>query len=354
MVLDVQSLFSGRRRSIAALLVLGISLIAGVHAQEVIQTEHGDVFVTTLAEYLDEGRGTCGELPRGIKSKAWQLQDGHNFTEEEYRRLAGDAPLPGLRGYGWWYSRDERRHVDWGAVLPSDFGNDEAYTGLPILCGVPRPEAPVVDANPVVAWNEGRPGCEGAFCGLAGGAYLQAVYENDVALVKRFDASVDRTVRQRLGAVLSLAESLGERPQSFSLLPAVANAYLAAYTAHRDPSCGDEVTSRVVTHKNPTYDIWDRQGIYDGQAGGEEYRHTYLVKPSLDALCDRVCDHLGGRGEASALRSLGHAGAVATLAGVGELVEGHTCSSAEVDQFERNLASLTEAYWARRYDWFSE
>ena len=64
-----------------------------------------------------------------------------------------------------------------------------------------------------------------------------------------------------------------------------------------------------------------------------------------------MCDSRGGRSERSALRKLNHGGANLTLNGIEELVDKRSCSSAEVVQFENNLASLTGRYLAQKYQW---
>ena len=346
------------RRALLAPVCLALFCLGSLgtaHAQQVISTEYGDVFVMTFEEYLDkENRPVCGKLPRVINYKAFQSQDNQNFTEREYLMLAGDAPFLALRGHDWWYSRDQRKQVSWDelyAIYGSfDSGN---YDQLPVLCGVVTAQSSIASASadPVVSWKNGTQGCNGAFCGLSGGAYLQAIYENDLDLIKRFDASIHRTLRQKLGAILSLSEDLGEKPQDFSLLPALANAYLVGYANGFGASCGDELVRKVVTKKTPTYDMFDQDGLYEGQGGGEVYRFTYVLKPGLVPLCDDVCDSLGGRAERSAVRTLSHGGATRTLNGIDELFSRYGCSAEEITRFEQNLVAMTRLYLDERYRW---
>ncbi|MAT92333.1 MAG: hypothetical protein CME59_07005 [Halioglobus sp.] len=326
------------------------------HAHEIINTAHGDVFVITYKEYVNRNKNgiDCGKLPRVIAYKGFQSQDNENFTEAEYQALAGDAPYLGLRSADFWYSKARRKLVSWDELF-AVYGSSHSggWDHLPVLCGVRTAQGKIreASANPVISWKNGEASCSGAFCKLPGGAYLHAVYQNDIELVKRFDSSIDNTVRKKLGAILSLSRDMGREPQDFSLLPALANAYLAARTSEVSGSCADDLVRKTVIRKTPTYDMFDADGLYEGQGGGEVYRFTYVLKPALVPLCDSVCDHLGGRSERSALASLGHGGANLTLSGVQELVDAHACLSSESTQFERNLASMTALYLEQKYQW---
>lgn len=74
-------------------LLAAVVGISSAHAQEIITTEHGNVFVIPFKQCLDrDKRPSCSKLPRVISYKAFQSQDNHKFTAEEYRQLAGDAP----------------------------------------------------------------------------------------------------------------------------------------------------------------------------------------------------------------------------------------------------------------------
>jgi len=327
-----------------------------LNAQDIISTEHGDVFVITFKEYADRKKNgiACNKLPPVIKQKAFQTAENQNFTASEYERLAGDAPYLGLRSFNDWYSKSKRKVVTWDELY-NVYGssNDGNWDHLPMLCGVKtaQPKRKRSSANPVISWKNGDKSCNGEFCELPGGAYLHAIYTNNVELIKQFDTSVDNTVQRKLGAILSLSKDLGETPQDFSLLPALANAYLVGRTSEVTGSCGNDLVRKTITRKTATYDMFDADGLYEGQGGGEVYRFTYVVKPALVPLCDSVCDSRGGRSERSALRMLNHGGANLTLNGIEELVDKRSCSSAEIVRFENNLASLTGRYLAQKYQW---
>ena len=125
--------------SVQAVLVCCSMLVVScaANAQEVIETEFGNVFVTTFKAITDRSnRASCHKLPGVINYKAFQSQDNHNFTAEEYQRLAGDSPFLGLRGYDYWYDRDQRRYVEW-SELAGRYGAFQSgqWDDLPVLCG---------------------------------------------------------------------------------------------------------------------------------------------------------------------------------------------------------------------------
>ncbi|MAD62516.1 hypothetical protein [Haliea sp.] len=130
-------------------LMAAVVGISSAHAQDIITTEYGNVFVIPFKQYLDpDKRPSCSRLPRLISYKAFQSQDNHNFTAEEYRQLAGDAPYMGLRGHNSWYDRDQRKMVSWDDLFPvyGDFSSGK-WDDLPVLCGArdqPKPNPAAV------------------------------------------------------------------------------------------------------------------------------------------------------------------------------------------------------------------
>ena len=347
---------SGLRKTLIAVVGIACSSVipsSDADAQDVIRTDHGDVFVISFSEYVarEENRIACGKLPRGTATKAFQVLHDQNFTAAEYQTLAGDAPYLGLRGVESWYSKAKRKYVsaDELSEIYGSFGSGN-WNRLPVLCGAETAQSDTRQsiANTIISWRNGESSCSGEFCDLSGGAYFHSIYENDIELIKRLDRSIDQTVKRKLGAILALSKDLGESPQDFSLLPALANAYLARRSQR---ICVAGLVKRTVTRRTETYDMFDAEGLYEGQGGGEVYRFTYRVAPELVQLCDSVCDARGGSSERSAVRSLGHRGATATLNGIDELVSGYSCSSSEVAQFEKNLAAMTKLYLDQKYDW---
>jgi len=92
-----------------------------VIAQEIVHTEYGNVFVISFKEYMenDSKRASCKKLPTLISYKAFQSQDNHNFTKEEYQLIAGEAPYLGLRGHNSWYDRNAQKFVGWDQLFDS-------------------------------------------------------------------------------------------------------------------------------------------------------------------------------------------------------------------------------------------
>jgi len=344
-------------RFISCVLFL-VTFTAHAHAIEYISTEHGDVFVLPFSEFKQkDSRPVCDKLPRIIGYKVHHNAEGYELTPEEYKRLAGNSTYIGLGGLDFWYGRDERKVVTLNeAFRPAPAFSSGAYDNYPILCGVSTPKKAVPSTNPVTAWNKGEQFCEGKFCGLSGGVYLNAIYNNDLALVKRLDASLNSRFRKKTGGMLAFAEDVTGKKQDMSLLPVLADTYIAEDGKGYAPSlqCYKDAVKKTITHTNPTYDVWDHRGMYDGVAGGEVHRYSYIIRPELMSLCDKVCDHLGGAGERSAVRSLGHVGANNTLSGVVEMVKQFPCESNAMLQFERNLQSMTEQYFAKRESWLNQ
>ncbi len=204
-----------------------------------------------------------------------------------------------------------------------------------------------------LAW--GGAACDGPFCDLPGGVYLQAVYDADVETLRGFDTSVNAHIQRRyVDAFASLTEALtGEEARArFSLLVALSDTYLHAYQSGYANSCPDgliDVESRL---RLETYDLYSQYGMYMGQGGGEVYTAHYRVKPSLMPLCERICDHFGGRTSRWIVNHLGHHGAELTMAGLAAMPERFACDDPVVLRFERNLATLTGAYLDDRQAWF--
>ena len=140
------------RRQLLLDLLAAVVVISSAHAQDIITTEYGNVFVIPFKQYLDrDNRPSCSRLPGVISYKAFQSQDNHNFTAEEYRQLAGDAPYMGLRGHNSWYDRDQRKMVSWDDLFPvyGDFGSGK-WDDLPVLCGAkdqPKPKPAAVSRD---------------------------------------------------------------------------------------------------------------------------------------------------------------------------------------------------------------
>lgn len=199
----------------------------------------------------------------------------------------------------------------------------------------------MANLDQVNGWRKGKDTCEGMFCNVAGGTYYQAILDNNIQLVEALDASLYQSAQQQFGGIISLAQDLGEAHKAFSMLPILANAYLAQYGDLYGIGCKEDLITKTITHRNPYYEMYDYQGFYEGQGGGEVYRHTYLIGQDMEELCDKVCDHLGGRIEIDFIRYTKHKGAINSLTALADLVGKHDCDSPVIRQFEDNLRTLT-------------
>ncbi|MEE4302265.1 MAG: hypothetical protein V2J24_22690 [Pseudomonadales bacterium] len=204
-----------------------------------------------------------------------------------------------------------------------------------------------------LAW--GRADCTGPFCDLPGGVYLQAVHDADADALRRFDTVVDAHVQRRyVEAFASLMEALtGEEARArFSLLLALSDTYLHDYGSGYGASCPDGLVDVESRHRLETYDLYSQYGMYMGQGGGEVFTAHYRIKPELLPLCERICDHFGGRTSQWVVNFLGHRGATLTMEGLAAMTDRFACDDPAVLRFERNLAALTAAYLDDRRAWF--
>lgn len=140
-------------RPLLLIFFVGVAGISSAYAQDIITTEHGNVFVLPLKQYVVDWdkRQTCSKLPRVISYKAFQSQGNHNFTPEEYQQLAGDAPYLGLRSHDLWYDRDQRKVVSSSDLFPvyGPFTSGK-WDDLPVLCGAsdqPKPKPAAVSRD---------------------------------------------------------------------------------------------------------------------------------------------------------------------------------------------------------------
>lgn len=201
------------------------------------------------------------------------------------------------------------------------------------------------------AWGGGD--CDGQFCDLPGGQYLNAVFAADVDALKRFDVLVDTRIQRRyIEPLRSVFETVSGREvrSDFSLLVALADTYLYDYQSTA-MACQDDLVPRQARHTLDTYDLYNLYGMYMGQGGGETFTANYLIKPEFASLCDRICDHLGGRTSNWIVNELGHRGAKLTFAGMKEIQSSYDCNDPVVLQFEANLIRLTEQYLREKTEW---
>lgn len=203
--------------------------------------------------------------------------------------------------------------------------------------------------------------CTGPFCNLNGGAYLHAIYANDVAAIKRMDKLVNVRLQQMVDNVLGtgemaqLMEKLRDKKApdvKMSLLPILADNYFYAFQGIFSHQCNAREVSKVYEWTNTTYDTY-LGGTYTGQAGGEKVTATYVLRTEFVPLCDKVCNHMGGKAGRQSLRQINHRPSLLTLSGLDDMEDNYNCSDVAVRQFERNLISLTESYLDNKSTWLA-
>ncbi len=208
------------------------------------------------------------------------------------------------------------------------------------------------------AWGDT---CSGPFCNLDGGAYLHAIYANDVSAIKRMDLLVNIGLQEMADNVLGndgMAQFMHKfrnnaaHGAKMSLLPILADNYFYAFQGIYSHQCNAREVSKVYEWTNATYDTY-LGGTYTGQGGGEKYSATYVLRTEFVPLCDRVCNHLGGKAGRQTLGRINHGPSLLTLSGLDDMSDHYICSDVAVRQFERNLISLTESYLDNKSTWIS-
>ncbi len=228
--------------------------------------------------------------------------------------------------------------------------------------------------------------CHGAFCDLPGGIYLNAIYNNDIALIKKLDKHINaKTVtmlqqssnrilgargtdllkkamkQMNKGGPSKIQNKLKNGLQNKSMLRYVADYYMYHPRDFNPFSmiCKEKLVTKVKIYKGDTYDIENSDGLYIGQGGGETTKTAYNIKPNFSALCDRVCSHMGGDRNVALKYLRSNSKVVAsTLKGVIQLrSDVKYCKKPElkknIAQFERNLISLTNQYLDSKATWIS-
>lgn len=197
------------------------------------------------------------------------------------------------------------------------------------------------------------------FCGLSGGDYLNAIYQNNYALIRKLDQKI---IKEALSAgnmkgmqdfVAAISGNFSKDNSNVdpfglrgtSILKIMANKYMAEYGENHYRSASgaclqeDSVSiTRKYTTKVTRYE--NQYGLDQGSVGGDTFSEDYTVNKEFKSLCNKICDHLGEGG--SYLFETRSRKAAAVFAGISQVRTKVDCNSPEVKQFERNLISLTE------------
>ncbi len=208
-------------------------------------------------------------------------------------------------------------------------------------------------------------GCErGAFCDLPGGLYLNAIYEGDFERVQQLDEQISGAGKKTFDALLpgdgltEVERKMYRRTEqanvnetikklfTFAFVPDSSLPYLARRYMYQFQQTSqkcfepghDIVTKEWIIPDTYAPDEFDQYGYLTlgERIPGSRVTTHYDVNPEFFALCNRVCD---------AVRPTG----IATISkedrrvreGLDKVMQEYDCASPEIQQFERNLISLT-------------
>lgn len=295
--------------------------------------------------------------------KSWLRTHYGNFDNKVIKPLIDEACFQGGRinakfyqngqsayledvSYGW-----EEPKAQFGIFNPSPT-NTKQFTALSRVAGQTR-EAKLAaikeHKEELDVWD--MP-CQGIFCAVQGGAYLQAIHDGDYGALKRMDGIVDKAISTWLRR--TLGESVAaKKQQDYSLLPVIADTYLYNYQDSFMLGCSNNLVKKTYSYKNPTFEMPDYGDFAMPDMGGEIDYATYIIPRELLPLCDKVCDAFGGSQDRLPIESLNIKPARATLSSVYRMSETYQCDQKEIKQFETNLIKLTETYLKNKEGWLN-
>jgi FKBP-type peptidyl-prolyl cis-trans isomerase len=179
--------------------------------------------------------------------------------------------------------------------------------------------------------------CQGVFCDLSGGLYLNAIYRNDIELIKKLDRIVNVSGKTSKGEDQSILDSLTVQ-------------YMYNYSQN---SYRKDVIRKKFTYTTPEYEKWTGS-LYIGKGGGETFATWWEVPSKFLSLCDIFCRYGGPSPLHSFSKSeLGTNPYHETISGGVEIRENEEKSFVKpfLSQFEQNLVSLTEKFLANKSSW---
>lgn len=199
------------------------------------------------------------------------------------------------------------------------------------------------------------------FCDLGGGIYLNAIYENNEALLRKLDYQImDEAYRsdrakaaQTFTAILSGTYSENNQNveafglKNISLLKFMAEKYLSEYGSNHYRSASgaclqDDSLSITRKYTTPVIRYENQYGIDQGSVGGDTYAKTYTINKEFESLCNKVCGAIGGAGSVMFEAGFESYKSGLVFDGISQVRTKLDCNSPEVKQFERNLIALTE------------
>ncbi|MDO6694881.1 hypothetical protein Q4574_16405 [Aliiglaciecola sp. 3_MG-2023] len=201
------------------------------------------------------------------------------------------------------------------------------------------------------------------YCSMLGGVYLDAIYRNDTAVLKRIDQQLEEEYARSAGtpalkqftSYLLQAGIPGANKTDFRLrLPVfLAGKYIYNYslwattptklTGDRTAACFRKGTklydTRVTTE---VLDYEDLYGNYAGSVGGIQLGTKYRVNPEFHALCDKICGAAIGEIADFMDSYFGLEKTGLILAGLETAIRELDCQSDMVKKFEKHLIMLAD------------
>lgn len=188
--------------------------------------------------------------------------------------------------------------------------------------------------------------CEGPFCALPGGRYLNAIYRGDLAIVRQIDGLHREGVYdylQRSKAALGLGNVSAAIDPSYDvnkvqLLRQVANKYMHAYGTWGEACLDPGFQKQHYEYTTPVVIETDEYGTTT--SGGITFEADYTLNPEFFPLRDKLATYRGAKNsnDPSNLEVKG-----AIYRGIVELTRTGNCRDKTVKEFERQLRALTEA-----------
>ncbi|KHD05810.1 hypothetical protein PN36_14485 [Candidatus Thiomargarita nelsonii] len=176
------------------------------------------------------------------------------------------------------------------------------------------------------------------FCDLPGGDYLNAIYEGDIARVRKLDKKYLKSVNDiadhlsKDNIILKGLFELMMGKSHPSLLSPLAVEYMHDYK-HRPKRCFKPGAQKLTLNtKTDTYITYDLYGNKMSEFGGIPLSGEYLINAEFVNLCKNICR----------VRSWGTAlsSNLVVISSIPAMRRKYDCDSKEIKQFEKNLISM--------------
>ncbi|MFK7794709.1 MAG: hypothetical protein AB8B89_05110 [Gammaproteobacteria bacterium] len=187
--------------------------------------------------------------------------------------------------------------------------------------------------------------CE--ICNLAGGYYLQTIYNGDFdrqnTLAGEYLDEIALVGGDEAMALGMIINTLGAKGNDFTFLEDVLGYYLLATSRKWPNQCygpGSSEVTFTTTYPEQVYETLN--GIYLGSDPAVTKVTSYKVKPEFKTACRSMCNKNGGL--LITARIAGASGqkmdAFEVYKGITQLLSNHACDSETIQLFERNLLNM--------------